>query len=106
MADDTQARAQRVWAELGGIGPLSWRDMRPDLLIRELADGQPDAVEYARLAAAHDRQRLRLRFIEAALPAVTSQVNAHAPEAVANAAIDIADAVLARLEAEAKAGST
>lgn len=103
MADDTQARAQRVWTEMGGLGPP------PCHLVDSYGDGDEPteaALRNARQEVAFDRHSLRMRLIEAALPGVVSQVTvqAHTHEYVASAAVGIADAVLARLEAEAKAG--
>lgn len=103
---DLWARAHRVWARLGGLGPMVGHDLRPDVIVSEIADEQPDALAYARSAALAQRFALRVRLIKAALPGAMQTTNVSRPELVASTAVRCADAVLAALDAEAKGGAT
>ncbi len=96
------ARAQQVWAGLGGLGPVPARMVGwGEEWWFYLATEHPTALATAKAAAESGRHAYRLRLIEATLTGLSLTID---DDVAARSAILRADAVLARLDAEARGG--
>jgi hypothetical protein len=98
MTNKAEAQAQRIWVELGGIGPVP-RQMVNAVHSGGVSVNDPSA-DYWRCKATKLRHRTRLRLVASALAGTCGDGRSAA--GVATLAFDVADAVLARLDAEAK----
>lgn len=100
-SDEFKARAgglaQAIWARVGGLRQV------PGEYVRGLAIADRDTFEEAKRLAAQERHDLRLRLIVASLTGHAGRLSD--PDTSARLAVELADAVLARLEAEAKVGA-
>ena len=98
MTNKAEAQAQRIWADFGGIGPVPPQMI--DAVQAGGAVGMTPSTDYWRHQATKLRHRTRLRLVASALAGTCGDGRAAA--GLAANAFDVADAVLARLDAEAK----